>query len=276
MGKAGRENWNVAVDELIDFWRRFDPHKCPSGKKFRYAHSDDRKYLSAETPSLDAKTIPEFLNLKSNKSVKGHLCFNVLPEPYCGDVRNAKVFILQLNPGLGPANFLELEDRSFRTKWQSMIRQEFNSTKFWHLDYSDKNVLHGGYVWWEGRLADTLLRISECHKINYLQAIERVAGVTAGLELVPYHSIGAPAFNASMRSLPSVKAAKKFALAVLERAARKEVEVVVVRKKEEWCRDLPEKFCKDLKYKKEYARGARMSRASPVGKAILRALRETP
>jgi hypothetical protein len=150
-------HWDQAVDDFVSFWKRFNPRKCAVRSDFRYAHDDDVRVLrSASAKQYRAENLRQFMQLKSDKATRGRLCFNVLPEPYCGDLLRAKVFILRLNPALGPANSLELRNVHIQSRWRQMIRQDFKGTKFWHLDSSDENVLHGGFVWWESRLSRTL------------------------------------------------------------------------------------------------------------------------
>jgi len=138
---------------LLEEWAAWRERRAP------YLLEADREILFREGRPSDAIT-----NITSWRSAyiaedfckpgdrKLHL--GLLPQPFCGDVRGASIYILALNPGLGPHDYFgEYKVPKFRRALLSALKQRVsgNHLKFHWLD--PQFSWHGGFRWWHGRLA---------------------------------------------------------------------------------------------------------------------------
>ena len=112
-----------------------------------------------------------------------------MPHPYAGDVRNASVYILMLNPGVGWQDYFgEYEVPAFKNAVLATLRQRMakNQLPFMYLD--PQFAWHGGFGWWHGKLAGVIAELSKRWNIPFAEARVRLARELASVELVPYHS----------------------------------------------------------------------------------------
>jgi hypothetical protein len=168
---------------------------------------------------------------KARKKKQFHTkCF---PAPYCGDLDNAKVILLLLNPGLSYTNYhLEREGTFIRKQNIGCLDQNFVDKDFPFHWLNPANCNHEGFIWWERKLRKTLQVIAtKRFKGNYFEALKIVSKTIAAVELVPYHSKASPNFK-KVSDLPSVDAAKKFVIETIE--SKLEQVVVVLRSEKLW------------------------------------------
>lgn len=135
---------------------------------------------------------------------------SLMPMPWVGNLRTAKVFLLQLNPGFGAHDYFgEHRVREYRAMLQANLRQaEGHAFPFLGPEHS----WHGGATYWAPRLRKIVDGLDGDWR--------RVAEGTAVLELVPYHSevfkLGQPKVN----RLESVRLMRAFVREELVPAAK--------------------------------------------------------
>ena len=107
---------------LLCEWRKWDPENFP------YVLDMDAAVLECDSwkPRVvkhrswgDATGAPDFC-LPGDKRL--HL--GLIPVPFIGDMMNASIYILMINPGLGPADYFEYEVPSFQQALRDNLRQE--------------------------------------------------------------------------------------------------------------------------------------------------------
>ena len=133
----------------------------------------------------------------SKSSTELHL--NLLPQPFIGDLKNAKIIICSLNPGYSE------EDKCIEKKYQKdLLKQldpdEQNKTLFWLT--GDEND-GGGFKWWQSKLNQKspnkninlsfVQEIIDRYKKNGITVYEKdvfimLSNIMAAVELFPYHS----------------------------------------------------------------------------------------
>lgn len=191
----------------------------------------------------------------------------LLPQPFCGDIMRASVYVLLLNPGVGNTDYYgEYQVPNYRENLLATLKQQFvaGSTPFTFLD--PQFAWHGGYRWWHGKLADVIARLATTWSVSFAKARARVGRELASIELFPYHSAGFQD-GGWLRSLPSVELAKEFVReVVLQRVRAGEAVAIVLRKAKAW--DLPN-ISGVVMYTAQQARGAHLSPDSAGGRAIL-------
>jgi hypothetical protein len=120
----------------------------------------------------------------------GDFHFSLLPAPYVGNLAEADVFILLLNPGFSPGDYFgEYERTDFKEALKQNLKQEFSGVQYPFLYLDPRFCWHPGFRWWEAKLRKTLRHVADAqHKGNYLLALKAAPQRIASIELVPYHS----------------------------------------------------------------------------------------
>ncbi|HKD99676.1 MAG TPA: hypothetical protein VKE69_01595, partial [Planctomycetota bacterium] len=134
------------------------------------------------------------------------LHLSLIPQPFFGDLARASIFVLLLNPGVGPHDYYgEFEVPAFRDALLANLRQEFppGSVPFVFLD--PQFSWHGGYDWWHGKLARVIARLAHENDMPFAAARRFVAERLACIELLPYHSASFGIGDRWIQDLPSVR-----------------------------------------------------------------------
>lgn len=239
------------MNSLITHWREASLDAPP------YVHPDDHAVLQRAAQVDSYSAFVEALEAGKVDSTAFHL--SLLPVPYLGDLENADVIILLLNPGLHASDYL-LEEKfpEFRDHLRAVIWQDRKTHPF--LD--TRWAWTSGFDWWQGKLRGVARLIaSERFDGHYGRALQSLASRVAVVELCPYHSA---TFGRSI-DLPSTREALAFAKKAAESGDRK---VIVTRKVREWALP-PSKNV--IAYSKGLARGASLGPDTPGGRAILSA-----
>jgi len=150
----------------------------------------------------------------------------ILPEPFWGDIRNAKVLILSGNPGLGnnEKNF----NNNDTFKKATLDNISLYDPKIVWLDHNLKNVIvfngepHPGFKYWENRTR--VLR----------EAVRNVNLNICIIEYFPYHS---KKISSVMRDKGKDLPSCKFADYYIEKAIHDKKWIVIARCKSEWLED---------------------------------------
>ena len=256
-------------ESLLDAWARWKPRRAPflldtDREAFRSRRSRD----STVTRTSCRKAI-RASDFAAPGDTRVHL--GLLPQPFVGDLRRAKVYILLLNPGLGSGNyFAEYEVPAFRKAILSTIRQRFTGKAPRFLFLDPRFAWDGGFQWWHGKLARVIERLAKRWKVPYARARTRLANSLASIELFPYHSASFRDGDRWLRNLTSVTLARNFVHdVVLPRVRSGKAILIVTRKLAAWrlprCRGV-------VRYRASEARAAHLTPESRGGKAILRHL----
>ena len=76
------------------------------------------------SPGRDWKSVFSRDDFDAPRDRKLHL--NLLPQPFCGDLLHAKVYVLLLNPGVGPTDYFgEVAVPKYRRALRATLRQDF-------------------------------------------------------------------------------------------------------------------------------------------------------
>jgi len=252
-------------EDLIRFWSRchLDTPLC--------VHPDDSSFLKKEIECQHPTSFGDFVKCPRFGDRKDkHFHLSLIPVPYVGDVKRAKVVILALNPGLEYRDYwAEFEMPGFRGSLERNLHQSLDHAEYPFLGLDPQFCWWGGFTWWEGKLRDVIRRIADVRfSGGYLEALRFMAQNLACLELFPYHSTSF-AHQGLRESLPSAKQAWSFFRDHLKPdAIACKRTVIVTRQAASW---EAEKTKGDLiVYGKGQARNAGLSTHSEGGKAILK------
>ncbi|MCX5645755.1 MAG: hypothetical protein NTZ17_13920 [Phycisphaerae bacterium] len=200
------------------------------------------------------------------------LHLDLLPHPFCGDVRRASIYVLLLNPGLGPSDYYgEYENPEYRAALLANLSQRPANgvTPFLFLD--PHFAWHGGFEWWHGKLARVMESLASAWQVSFAEARARLGSVLASVELLPYHSSGFHDAGGWLQRLHSVALARAFVEEfILPRVQRGEAIVIVTRKVA--AGGLVEQPGVVTYSSPAQARSAHLTPKSPGGRAILKHL----
>ena len=246
------------MNELISAWRQLSLEAPP------FVLPEDLAVLgSSGRYAVTFRSYEEYAKTGLEKPDDPRFHFGLLPEPYFGDVANATVFVLLLNPGLGSADYYaEHRDATFRQAVIANLRQE-NNRKFPLFFLDPLFAWHPGGTYVRQRLHWLALAISRQKKLAYFEALALLAKEICWLQLVPYHS---PSYRLPDGILKKLKSTKLMTAFVRSHVLpRTDGLVIVTRKAAKW--GLPD-HPHILKYVGSEARAAYLSPISRGGQAL--------
>jgi hypothetical protein len=257
--------------ELIEFWKlcklNEPPFSHPTDEKALW--QKNRKYI--ETDSVNFNAFVKSLHFGENDNPRLHL--SLRPVPYLGNLAQAKIYILLLNPGLAYSDYwAETNSPIFCKRLKDNLRQSFDGISFPFFKLDPQFCWCSGFMWWESKLHDVISLIAKEHYDNkYIDAMRDLSKKIACLELIPYHSSSFGS-HGLIKQLDSVKMVKEFVNRFLIPQAKKnKCTLIVTRQAEAW--GFPS-GCKEndniVVYRGGETRGASLSPGSRGGKAILR------
>lgn len=254
--------------KLLDAWKN--------------ARFDQPPYvLEADVPILQSSPRAKDLGIiaRSCDEVEAHpdydaersIHFSLLPQPFNGDLLNAEVYVLTLNPGFARSDY----DANYREpRYRQALLDNIKETQpsdvlpFFFLD--PDFVRHGGYGYWFGNLKKTICEISHCNGSAFDDARDMLGHKLAVIELFPYQSANASGLGGLIDKLPSSKLALEFVRChVLEKVKRDEALVIAVRQVRRWDQVLGNRDDGVVRYTRGEARRAWLTPNSRGGKAII-------
>ena len=237
---------------LLRFWKELDLATPP------FLHKQDTERIPANRIQMNVLTNTDYMREYSEGTLS-RTAFHpaLLPQPYLGDLENADILILLLNPGLHHADYHAEENYP---EYRDLLVASILQQKRDHLFLDPKWAWTSGFSWWEKKLRGVAEIIAnERHEGRFGLALEQLSKRIVSIELVPYHSID---FGPDLRLFSSDQA-RSF---VAKAATSEERTVIVTRGVERWL--LPDQP-NVVKYPASLARGASLSPSSPGGHAIL-------
>lgn len=193
-----------------------------------------------------------------SESARFHL--GLLPMPYLGNLRTAKVILLSLNPGIGAHDYFgEFQVPEYRDALYQNLRQQGNAP-FPFL--APEHSWHGGAAYWLPRLRPVVKWVKASLGIDTTEAISLCASRLAVLELVPYHSSSFQLSDSAIQRLESSRLARAVVFEeLLPRHHRGDCRLIVLRSRERWLKGARTAPAGDLiRFPDSYApRNARLS-----------------
>ena len=196
------------------------------------------------------------------------LHLGLLPIPYIGDLRRATIFLLMLNPGLGPDDYFgEYQITGFREALLSNLKQDFSDKSQPFLFLDPQYSWHGGFDRWHSKLAGVIGELAKIWRTTYSSARTELGRSLACIELFPYHSRSFNDIGGWLQNLQSVQLARSYVHdVVMQRVHCKEAIVIVTRQSRVW--GITESDCVVV-YTCREARAAYLTPSSRGGKAII-------
>lgn len=252
--------------DLLREWAAWEHEKAP------FLLEADRSVLTSQRSARSLVTVRSWSAAHRADDFgapgDGRLHLGLLPQPFCGDLRRASVYVLLLNPGLGPSDYFgEYKVKRYRHALVATLKQEFQPGSVPFLFLDPQFAWHGGFGWWHGKLAGVIGRLARVWSVPFAAARMRLGNELASIELFPYHSASFRDGGGWIRQLHSVMLARAFVKdVVIPRVKRGEAIAIVTRHTKVW--DLPD-HPRIVRYSPTEARAAHLSPDSRGGHAIL-------
>ena len=121
----------------------------------------------------DARSLARLRRLADDRSA---LKLDLPPQPWTGNPNTAEVFMLVLNPGFSPDDYVEFGNADYAEQWRLALSFQ-TRTPFYFLDPAFSGT--GGYRWWARRLRELIAEVG----------LEAVAQRVMCIEHFPYNSV---------------------------------------------------------------------------------------
>jgi hypothetical protein len=225
--------------ELVDAWRKVPLKKRPfllPGDEF-LKKEKTRPLIATHSSFQDYSHGSDY-----NDRTSTMLHTGLIPLPYLGDLKNAKIYILLNNPGIGDLDYIA-EDRfpELRRALTRSLRQELDP-EYPMMYLNPAFSWHGGGQYWISRFKEYISLIMSKEVVTFHEAMRTLSQQICCLEYLPYHSARFGLRQAFQESLRSTRLVKTFAQEdLLPRAARGEIGIIVARGKSRWGIERPNK-----------------------------------
>ena len=239
--------YKTAEENLIKFWSEFSDLKLKqSFDDKEYIHPKDKEIID-KLDKIECKNIDLYLkNYANDPKYDSYIHSKLLPSPYCGDLRNAKIFILFLNPGFEESNYIDENNNDVIEAVKGTVAQNFENKIFDSYKQFSFNPLFSntdGAHWIRKKFDGIIKEFSQQEPTcNYIEARKIFANNIAMLELFPYHSRRAFKLNNNRLSeLASYKLMKKYVDSLKLRAENNEILLICLRSASRWGLSAPDK-----------------------------------
>lgn len=177
-----------AIEQLIAAWQNLEADHVHAGEGNGSWNEDISSWDNLTSKLTEGIIYPE-----PNQFIRG-----LIPIPYVGDLRDAKVFYFTANPGyLHLDHYLEFKDAYYRDRLKYNLAQTELHRQDYPFFFLDPKLAHtGGYMYWVKKfepLIEVLVSSGECDSREV--AIKRIAQKVAVIELTGYRSDGMPPYK---------------------------------------------------------------------------------
>lgn len=167
----------------------------------------------------DKQTIMDFNKQRCGSKHEIHV--ELIPEPFSGNP-NAKIVILQLNPGYDPGDHRFHSSNSvFRASLRHNLEHAEQEYPF-HL-LNPKFSAAPGYQYWEQKLR---------HLIE-TYGLKRIANEVFCVQFFPYHS-------KEYKGIGRILESQRYNFHLVRRAIKNRAVIILMRSKDRWLREVPE------------------------------------
>ncbi|MGI6311486.1 MAG: hypothetical protein ACOXZU_08135 [Bacteroidales bacterium] len=172
--------------QIIDYWRQLEINNGES-----LIHPADSQILeNVNQVNLDfANYIGGNCDNLFGDNFQLHT--RLIPVPYSGDIRNARIYLLMINPGFHHNDYYsENHCQNYRNALINSLRQEEINDDF-PFHYLNPEFCHtsGGNYWFK-KFNDIIIQLTNnVADYSYRDSIRLISRNICTLELFPYHSI---------------------------------------------------------------------------------------
>jgi len=211
-----------SYNKLLNHWQQYKPL---SG-----LHPDDDIKLEQ---CVEFNNINEFIHSEEYFTDSNKYHIKLMPVPYIGDLFNAKICFLLLNPGFAPQDYHDETNKDFQNAHLSTLKQEKLAYPYYPLD--PQFCWTSAAKWSHRKLRRLILTYGVKHELNYREASIALSKKICTIELFPYHS---QYFKGDKNSL-SIRSTQLIKEFVKEKSKDPKTLFFVMRQAKTW--DLPQR-----------------------------------
>lgn len=193
-----------SVNELLAFWETYDYNQRDK------VHPMDSELSAAERICISS--YEQYCQSPFYFQERGELHTGLIPIPFLGNVREAKIYFLLLNPGLSAQDYFDEERSEYKERMINTLQQrDFDEYPFYALN--PKFGWTDGGRWWHRKFRPLTEILVERRQISYLEATRLLSTEICAFELFPYHS---RSFSLSAKTLRKCKSVELIVKAAQE------------------------------------------------------------
>lgn len=161
-----------------------------------------------------------FITSFNEKAATDHrIVTDILPEPFLGNITNAKVVLLNLNPGFSEKDLFWHKQQEFVSENKKNLFHESNPP-FYLLNTKFRDS--GGFIWWHAHLKQFISQFG----------LDSVAKSFMCIEYFPYHS-------KRYKSMPIIPS-QQYSFSLVREAMKRNLPIILMRGKKLWLEGVPE------------------------------------
>ncbi|MBR0211986.1 MAG: hypothetical protein IJQ55_00080 [Alphaproteobacteria bacterium] len=203
-------------NKFIEFWKKTKFYGDTQILDVDYEILKTNNLLISKEEYIDSIRKSGFATVqKSKQGIKIHR--DLPPEPFVGDLLNAKAYIISLNPGCAEHEY----NSEYGWGWKNLVdiaeqnrKQEFDKSicKFYYLDDVLANT--GGGKYWindkigertQHKLKGLVEKLATTKHLTFNQAKSILSDSLCDIELCPYHSCRWGINPETLKQLPSIQ-----------------------------------------------------------------------
>jgi hypothetical protein len=213
---------------IIDYWRQLEIN---NGHELIHPH-DAQILGNVNRINFDfANYFGNCDNLFGNNL---QLHTGLIPVPYSGDIKNARIYLLMINPGFHHNDYYsENHCQNYRDALIHSFRQENINNNF-PFHYLNPEFCHtsGGDYWFK-KFHDIIIQLTNnVDNYNYEDSIRLISRNICTLELFPYHSINFGLNQQIINGCSSINRIRHFVNQLLD--GQRDILIECLRQPENW------------------------------------------
>jgi hypothetical protein len=196
-------------EPIVEFWSQF--HLEPRKPNVHPKDADwMREHWQEPLKAPLYETWEDYIASERFGARDEALHLSLIPAPYMGNLRDAKVLLFIANPGFGDEDYYFEDQPGIREMLIRNLKQESNGDyPFFFLNPA--LAWSGGFRWWQRRLRPLIEKFVSKGESN-IEVMKFLARNIAAVELFPYHSRDGSELKGIKKEprMPSVLEARKF------------------------------------------------------------------
>lgn len=249
---------------LLAAWQRFPLDQFPC-----LLEGDDSLYNQGDR-LLTYQRYEDFISSEQFGSTSIQFHVGLLPQPFIGNLAQASIFILLLNPGFSPGDYYAPQHSPAYARALERNLHQQNAADPYPFFYLDPQFAWtAGGQWWQARFRSVAQALVSQQRWSIQEAYQHISQHTACMEMYPYHS---QSFKEPKTPLASKQLACDYVHDVLvPRALAGEALLVATRQVKEW-RLSDKQHANIITYSGGQTRGAHVTMNTAGGDAIFQRL----
>lgn len=246
-------------DKLINYWREVDKQKYGT-----YCHPKDNALINTINVNTKFNNYNDFISDTAFPEFDVHSHhLNLIPAPYLGDIRNAEIFILMLNPGFGFSSYYEIDQLDLNSVMINNLKQEnLGEYPLWFL--KPQFLWTDGGSYWLTKFKGCMDQVATKQGKTAAEMLKVFSQKIAIVEYFPYCSAS---FKKPPKEFPSSKMVVEFVQRTLvPKATNNEICIIATRQSTKW--DLPQ-HRNIIIYEGKQCQSASLSPQSPGGGKLI-------